>query len=174
MIKTFGLLVFLICALASFNFAQGVDAGVKEVETGKSEKKPTPNPTKTIITKATVKKSAPKPTKPVAAKPTVSKSMPSTKVVSKPKPSSANLGEPKILWTDDCDPRKDSNRCSISTREAVTDRFYDVIKLVNGKITYKIPESKEELESYQVVIVHFCSDNINENLINVIKMRISS
>ena len=86
MIKTFGLLVLLICALASFNFAQGVDAGVKEVK-----KKPTPKPTKAVTTKSTVKKATQKPTKPAVAKPTVSKSTPSTKnAISKPKPSSAN------------------------------------------------------------------------------------
>jgi PEGA domain len=85
-------------------------------------------------------------------------------VVIKPIPLPA-----QILWTDDCDPRTDSLRCSISTREAVTAGFYDVVKSVNAKITYKIPDSIEELKSYKVVIVYLCSDEINENSINLIK-----
>jgi uncharacterized membrane protein len=80
----------------------------------------------------------------------------------------------KILWTDDCDPRTDSERCSITPREAVTAGFYDVIKSVNAKIIYKIPESKEELAEYKVVIVSLCSDESNENLVSLIKEYLQS
>lgn len=156
MIKKTGYSILTICLFAYIGFSQGVDAGVEN-----NKKSPT-------------KKTAPKVPKSILPKSTVSKSTPVIKKVSRPKPSSTNLSESKILWTDNCDPRKDSERCQISAREAVTANFYEVIKSVNGKITYKIPASKEELESYKVVIVDFCSDDTNENFINIIKEYIQS
>jgi uncharacterized membrane protein len=96
-----------------------------------------------------------------------------TPVVSKPKPIPSKLFE--ILWTDNCDPRTDSERCSISPRETVTAGFYDVIKSVNAKITYKFPDSLEELASYKVVVVRFCSDDNNEEkLVDLIKQYLQS
>lgn len=163
MIRKTGYSILIIFLFAFVGFSQGVDPE----ETNKNKKKSPPKETKPIAPK-------PKPTKPVATKPTVSKSTTPPKTAKKPKPPPVKLSESKIIWTDNCDPREDSERCQISAREAVTASFYDVIKSVNGKITYKIPASKEELESYSVVIVDFCLDNANEYLINVIKEYIQS
>jgi uncharacterized membrane protein len=50
-----------------------------------------------------------------------------------------------------------------------------VVKSVNAKITYKIPDSPEELAAYKVVIVRFClNDNSEENLVNLIKEYLQS
>jgi hypothetical protein len=123
-----------------------------------------------------------KPIKPVAGKPpktTVIKQQtpkPSPAiptVVGKPSPSSNKFSD--ILWTDNCDPRTDTEHCSLTTREDVINGFYDIVKSVNAKITYKIPNSTEELAKYKVVIVRFCSDDNNEEtLVNLIKEYLQS
>src|ERR1700674_4156289 len=99
-------------------------------------------------------------------------STPSTWNASKPKPSSANLSEPKILWANDCDPRTSANYCQISNSLAILSEFYEAVKSVNGTVTYHVPNSKQELAAYPVVILNFCFGAANDNSINVIKQYI--
>jgi hypothetical protein len=84
--------------------------------------------------------------------------------------------DPKILWTEYCDPR--ITKCSgpdnlIETNLAIHEEFYRAIDSVNGTIVYDVPYSKWDLESYSMIIVDFCG-TANENTTTAIKQYIES
>ncbi len=170
--------ILFICLFALIGFSQGKHGNlgknppIKPPNTGGDKIKPPKNE----VTKIKPPKNGDGKVKP--PKINVTKYPPKSppvipSVVIKPNP--IPIKPSQILWTDDCDPRTDPERCSISPRVEVSDEFYSMIKSVNAKITYKIPDSLEDLATYKAVIVSFCSDENNEEtLVNLIKDYIKS
>jgi hypothetical protein len=105
---------------------------------------------------------SPKPTNPPSPRPRV-------RVPRTGGNASKRLSEPKILWTSKCDPRTSANYCNISKDPGILNEFYDAVKSVKGTLTYHVPDSKQELARYTVVIVDFCPGAANDNSLNAVK-----
>lgn len=173
MIRKIGYSIFIICLFALIGLAQG-GGGRSE------EKKPSNTSKQTKNNDKPGKKDPSAQTKSKDNKQKDTNRQTEIKKERNPLPPTPKPPKTEILWTDDCDLLDEKNkvtdekdktkktRCGMPTNDKVIYKFRDAINLL-GKITYQIPKSKGDLDSYQVVIVNFCSDTADENSLNAIK-----